>query len=992
MKPHPKSGKHLGRFTSVLYLILTIALSSTAQKTYVGPNSGSAFATGTGNTWSNPNRAASSDNSYATFSSNSSGTSANLTAKGFGFNLPASAVIFGIKVDIERVANDNSIFGYVIDNALYLVNGATQTDISSNKADLVNKWSTTEDYFSYGSATDLWGATLTPAVVNSANFGIRLQVATATLLGLTTKTASVDHIRITLYYDVDSDGDGILNYLDLDCDNDGIPDYLEFTSCAGSTSLNWDSYANNTVVTGITLTNGPVNITTTVSSNAASHNEYVNNDFSGTVEKEVDMDQDVSAANQRTQVTFSFSTPVQGISFKIQDIDMEAGQFIDSVVIKLSYKGVVFTLSAANVTTSVANTYLGNNIFKGIAPAASNTTNGQVIINMPYLIDKIMIEYWNVDPALGFQGIGVGGFTFCHLSTADSDGDGIPNYIDLDSDNDGIPDVIESYGVDANGDGRIDNFTDLNGDGLSDNVATISATAGLGLPDFDGDGVPNYIDLDCDGDGVPDILEAGGADSNNDGMVDSFTDADGDGFHDPYDGDANNDGIIENTSGPLVKSGADTNGDGKADSWPNKNTDRMGYPNFLDLDSDGDGITDFEESGIRAALGLSFGSNAYKTIAPGTLGSDGWSDSVDALASLTITSTDADGLPDYLDIDSDNDGITDNVEAMATGSYVVSSDTDTDGDGLVDAYDSAPSVYGGNGLTPFDKEGDGIPDYRDTDSDGDLAPDRNEGDRANATLAQATIDASGDTDGDGLMNYFDSFNVTTASAGTLYKNYSMSNMGPAGNFNGPTPSGSTVQLQQSDPLSDRDWRNTSIVPLNIVQFAVTYNKPTAQLDWQSISEYNTQQYEVEYSKDGQVFDMIATTAAFNRGTHNYRIFYTLPSNMNGVVYFRVKQVDKDGKYFYTKIIAVKLTADVKLTVYPNPFTDHIQINHGVDRAGSVTYRILSAQGQTVAEKTMHANMGNNSLLWNGLGRLPAGTYYLHVINVASNQIINIVKQ
>ncbi len=51
-------------------------------------------------------------------------------------------------------------------------------------------------------------------------------------------------------------------------------------------------------------------------------------------------------------------------------------------------------------------------------------------------------------------------------------------------------------------------------------------------------------------------------------------------------------------------------------------------------------------------------------------------------------------------------------------------------------------VFGGNGLTPFDRDGDGTPDYRDTDSDNDGAPDRNEGDR-NApfrTITQATIE------------------------------------------------------------------------------------------------------------------------------------------------------------------------------------------------------------------------------------------------------------
>src|SRR5690606_5780660 len=63
----------------------------------------------------------------------------------------------------------------------------------------------------------------------------------------------------------------------------------------------------------------------------------------------------------------------------------------------------------------------------------------------------------------------------------DNDLDGIINAFDLDSDNDGIPDVIEAFGVDADGNGRIDNFTDTDNDGLSQNVdANNSGRAGSG--------------------------------------------------------------------------------------------------------------------------------------------------------------------------------------------------------------------------------------------------------------------------------------------------------------------------------------------------------------------------------------------------------------------------------------------------------------------------------------------------------------------------------
>lgn len=117
---------------------------------------------------------------------------------------------------------------------------------------------------------------------------------------------------------------------------------------------------------------------------------------------------------------------------------------------------------------------------------------------------------------------------------SDKDLDGIPNQYDLDSDNDGIPDTVESYGVDVNGDGLIDNYTDTDNDGLSQNVdgssgGVAGSGSALGRQDFDGDGVPNFLDLDSDNDGIPDIIEALGSDANNDGKVDNFIDVNGNG-------------------------------------------------------------------------------------------------------------------------------------------------------------------------------------------------------------------------------------------------------------------------------------------------------------------------------------------------------------------------------------------------------------------------------------------------------------------------------
>ncbi|MBX2931312.1 MAG: T9SS type A sorting domain-containing protein [Chitinophagaceae bacterium] len=553
----------------------------------------------------------------------------------------------------------------------------------------------------------------------------------------------------------------------------------------------------------------------------------------------------------------------------------------------------------------------------------------------------------------------------------DQDLDGIINELDLDSDNDGITDVVESYGVDENGDGKIDNFVDANGDGLSDNAANTSSVNGLGAPDFDGDGIPNYLDLDSDNDGIPDIVEVGGADTNNDGMVDSFSDNDFNGLHNNYTGASN----------ALLLSGPDTNNNGVADSWPFKNQDRTGRPNLYDLDSDGDGITDAEESGLIGRTGTNGTVASSAGIITGTR-TFGWANSVIGLTSLNLRNTDSRGQADYLDIDSDDDGITDNVEAQSTGGYKIPNDTDTDGDGIADIYEmpAQVGVYGGNGLTPFDKDGDGTPDYRDTDADNDGVPDYIEG--SGATMygkSYGTLNFT-DTDGDGLVDQWDNVNINTLTTGNYYKNVTHSEMGTNGDRNGPTPSGSKAGLPQhtwgSSP--DRDWRNNQILPLNIIEFAVNYSTPNAIIKWEVQNELQTNYYDVEFSLNGTEFSKIFTIAAKNIGHAVYGQLHNLENYHQTIFYYRIKQVDKDGKIFYTEIATIRLSRNTEIKVSPNPFKNYFNLHYTSSFNERVSVSLISLDGKLITSKQIDVMRGNNTIQFNELNNLPIGMYILKV--------------
>jgi len=198
MKPIIK----LVRVTAIFILTTLFFYHSYSQYSTQGPLNGSTFSddNSVGNfPFSIPANAVVSDNNRS--SANAllillNGNTHYLKVTGFGFSIPSIAFITGIRVDIEKSAWDISILATVKDNDIKLVKGGVT--VGNNKAD-GSSWTDTDTYDSYGDTTDTWGTTLTPAEVNSSDFGIAFSAKINGLISLI-PTARVDHIRITVFY------------------------------------------------------------------------------------------------------------------------------------------------------------------------------------------------------------------------------------------------------------------------------------------------------------------------------------------------------------------------------------------------------------------------------------------------------------------------------------------------------------------------------------------------------------------------------------------------------------------------------------------------------------------------------------------------------------------------------------------------------------------------------------------------------------------------
>lgn len=225
---------------------------------------------------------------------------------------------------------------------------------------------------------------------------------------------------------------------------------------------------------------------------------------------------------------------------------------------------------------------------------------------------------------------------------ADADGDGVANYLDSDSDNDTIPDQVES------------------------------------AIDTDADQIRDFLDLDSDNDSLSDLYEYRQylhMDSDRDGAIDPAV-------------VVGNNGLAD-----AVESSSDS-----GESPVPIDSDNDGLFDYVDGDSDGDGVADRHEQRVVSA---------------DTVGTDLLQD--EALSLRDAVDTDGDGIADYRDLDSDQDGVADVVEALGIDSNHdgrLDDTTDVNKDGIADQR-------AGISVASLDADRDGLDNRIDLDSDGD---------------------------------------------------------------------------------------------------------------------------------------------------------------------------------------------------------------------------------------------------------------------------------
>lgn len=189
----------------------------------------------------------------------------------------------------------------------------------------------------------------------------------------------------------------------------------------------------------------------------------------------------------------------------------------------------------------------------------------------------------------------------------------------------------------------------------------------------------------------------------------------------------------------------------------------------------------------------------------------------------------------------------------------------------------------------------------------------------------------------------------------------------------------------------------SVLPVKFTSFNAVKKNDNAALNWAVENEtVSVDHYEIERSLNGTTFNKINSFLKSNNlnngNTYNYLDQNISTLKSNGIIYYRIKQIDIDGRFVYSEIRKVK-TSEMSsfIAVYPNPVKDITSLQIDTQTNMQVQFSLLSNDGRMIQKNTIQAvkgiNMENISMK-----NFAAGNYLLKVEMGNNVQTLKIIKE
>ncbi|CAM3467498.1 T9SS type A sorting domain-containing protein [Pontibacter korlensis] len=182
------------------------------------------------------------------------------------------------------------------------------------------------------------------------------------------------------------------------------------------------------------------------------------------------------------------------------------------------------------------------------------------------------------------------------------------------------------------------------------------------------------------------------------------------------------------------------------------------------------------------------------------------------------------------------------------------------------------------------------------------------------------------------------------------------------------------------------------LPVELVSFEGKATQSGVALEWTTASEENNDRFEIERSQDGKSFNKIAEVKGAGNSVTTLNYSYTDETADTGLHYYRLKQIDFDGQYEFSKVVAVKRAAvrNASFEVYPNPATtNYLQV--AMHNDSDALLQIMDRNGRTVYTQEIGEGAQQVQLSISELN-IPKGLYYVHLQGANGRQVQKLIVQ
>ena len=192
--------------------------------------------------------------------------------------------------------------------------------------------------------------------------------------------------------------------------------------------------------------------------------------------------------------------------------------------------------------------------------------------------------------------------------------------------------------------------------------------------------------------------------------------------------------------------------------------------------------------------------------------------------------------------------------------------------------------------------------------------------------------------------------------------------------------------------------NAAILPIELISFeANSYENASVELIWTTATEKNNELFVIEHSTNGKDFNAIGERFGAGNSSRNIDYVYLDESPVDGYNYYRLKQVDQDGNFTYSKLALIQNetveTNPLAVSVYPNPCTSNCQIRlEGISTSmdAPLDIALYNTDGKQVL--AFNPPAGSSNITLPSLDYLPKGMYILQVVASDEQSISKIMLQ